>query len=194
MKPRSDSKLFKLTDEQQAQLYDWIHTLGFAEAKERLAAPPPDGFELKAHLSSLHAFYIRYAAQRQVENFAEAEDIQHPELGHIFSLAERAVHAGAFQLSTSPLDTGSFRELSRWISTQQSNQLRRDEFHLSRENHELREKRLSLEREKFELNAARLAMNHISALCAIHRDSALDDEDKIRAARTELFGAQSSMM
>src|SRR5688500_1546752 len=53
MKPRSDSRLFKLSADQQARLYEWIHKLGYAKAKELAAQPPPDGFGIRTHLNSL---------------------------------------------------------------------------------------------------------------------------------------------
>ena len=159
------------------------------KARERLAASPPDGLAVKAHLSSLHAFYIRYAAERQAKTFAEAEEINHPPSSKIFSLAEGAVHAGAFQLSTSPIDTDSFRELRHWVCTQQSNSLRRDAVRLSQQALDLRERRFAFDREKFELNAAQLALEHVAALQRIRRDPALDTAARIRAAREQLYGS-----
>ena len=69
MKPRSDSRLFKLTPEQQAQLYDWIHKLGYVKAKELAAMPGPEGFGIKTHLNSLCRFVARYSEMQKEREF-----------------------------------------------------------------------------------------------------------------------------
>jgi hypothetical protein len=48
-KPRSDSVLSQLTDEQRGQVYEWLITLGYTKTLERLAQPSPDGFDLETH-------------------------------------------------------------------------------------------------------------------------------------------------
>ena len=59
LKPRSDSRLFHLSEENQAQVYDWIITFGYHKTKDRLAEPPPVGFGLATHINSLQRFFLR---------------------------------------------------------------------------------------------------------------------------------------
>ncbi|HUS37104.1 MAG TPA: hypothetical protein VM680_17290 [Verrucomicrobiae bacterium] len=60
---RKDCALSKLTDEQQADLFDWLHTDTYESVLKRMAQPVPDGFGIKTHINSLHRFY----QQRQAE-------------------------------------------------------------------------------------------------------------------------------
>jgi hypothetical protein len=186
-KPRSDSRLFQLTEDDQAQLYDWIATLGFTKAKERLAASPPDGLGVKAHLSSLHAFYIRYGGNHQMETLAEAESIPTAPAPRLLTVAEQAMHSGAFQRSTSPMDTNSFRDVSQWITRQRDQELKRDYFSLEAQKIVLARERLALDREKFRFNAARQALIHFAELALIAKSPDKDNEDKIRAVADLLF-------
>jgi hypothetical protein len=96
MKPRSDSRLFKLSADQQAQLYDWIHKLGYAKAKELAAQPPPQGFGVKTHLNSLCRFVARYTEIQQEQQFF---DILHCASGHLHPQALRAAETMAHQMA-----------------------------------------------------------------------------------------------
>ena len=69
MKPRSDSRLFKLSVEQQAQLYDWIHKLGYVKARDLAALPAPEGFGIRTHLNSLCRFVARYSEMQKEREF-----------------------------------------------------------------------------------------------------------------------------
>ena len=78
MKPRPESLYAKLTEDQRAQLHDWILTLGYPKTMERIALPPPDGFGINTHLSCLHRFYQRYAAEQDAEQLREAAQLSLP--------------------------------------------------------------------------------------------------------------------
>ena len=185
----------KLTEDQRAQLYDWILTLGYAKTKERIALPEPEGFGITTHISSIHRFYLRYVAELDAGHAAEAEDVSAPPPARLFPLAEQAAHAGAFRLAATPLDTDSFGELSHWVSTQQANQLRRDYIRIADQNAAIAEKKAALaekrhafDREKYELNVARLALKHAASFQRIHHDSDLDIQARIKAAREAIYG------
>src|SRR5687768_3538516 len=125
MKPRSDSRLFKLSADQQAQLYDWIHKLGYAKAKELAALPPPDGFGIKTHLNSLCRFVARYAEMQKEREFFDilrcASGELHPQA---LRAAETMAHQMAFDIATGPQqDLDTFRLVSRWIRHVQDEQL-----------------------------------------------------------------------
>lgn len=131
MKPRSDSRLFKLTPEQQAQLYNWIHQLGYVKAKELAALPPPVGFGIKTHLNSLCRFVARYSEIQEEREFFDilrcASGELHPQT---LRAAETMTHHMAFDIATSPQQNlDKFRLVSRWImkcKDQQHNEARRD--------------------------------------------------------------------
>jgi hypothetical protein len=125
MKPRSDSRLFKLTPEQQTRLYDWIHRLGYPRAKELAAKPPPEGFGVKTHLNSLCRFVARYSEMQKEREFFDilkcASGELHPDA---LRAAETAAHQMAFDIATGPqLDLKKFRLISRWIMRVKGEQL-----------------------------------------------------------------------
>lgn len=125
MKPRSDSRLFKLTAEQQARLYDWIHKLVYAKAKELAAQPPPEGLGVKTHLNSLCRFVARYTEIQQGQQFFDilrcASGDLHPQA---LRAAETMAHQMAFDIATDPQqDLDKFRLVSRWIMKVKDEQL-----------------------------------------------------------------------
>src|SRR5688572_13815287 len=71
-KPRSDSILASLTEEQRDQLYDWIATHSFAEAISAAAKPTAEGgFDLKIHRTTLTRFFEAEQQRRQAAELAE---------------------------------------------------------------------------------------------------------------------------
>jgi hypothetical protein len=74
MTMRHDSTLSVLNEEQQAQLYDWLQNLGYTETLQKVAALPPEGFGIKTHRASLHAFFKRYAREIRTEDVAVAKE------------------------------------------------------------------------------------------------------------------------
>ena len=58
-KVRSESVLAQLSEEQQETLYDWLLGASYQEVQVRLAAPPPEGFGVKTHYTSLRRFFKR---------------------------------------------------------------------------------------------------------------------------------------
>src|SRR5687768_11297591 len=124
MKPRSDSRLFKLSAEQQAQLYDWVHKLGYVKAKELAAIPAPDGFGINTHLNSLCRFVARYSEMQKEREFFDivrcASGELHPQA---LRAAETMAHQMAFDIATSPQqDLDKFRAISRWLLEVKSQQ------------------------------------------------------------------------
>src|SRR5688572_886511 len=124
MKPRSDSRLFKLSPQQQAQLYDWIHKLGYGKAKALVALPPPDGFGIRTHLNSLCRFVARYTEMQKEREFFDilrcASGELHPQT---LRAAETMAHQMAFEIATSPqMDLEKFRAVSRWVLAVKSDQ------------------------------------------------------------------------
>src|ERR1051325_8476776 len=146
MKPRSDSRLFKLTSEQQVQLFNWIHKLGYTKAKELAALPPPDGFGLKTHLNSLCRFVARYSEMQKEREFFDiircASGELHPEA---LRAAETAAHQMAFDIATGPQQNlDKFRLLSRWIMHLKDEQLSQAWTRIESDRLALRERLASL--------------------------------------------------
>jgi hypothetical protein len=123
MKPRSDSLLFKLTREQQAQIFTWIESIGYAQTLKNIAAPPPDGFGLKTHLASLHHFYRHYLALRKDDELFEAIQLLRSnsgDPGFLRKTAENAIAHAALQLAISP-DPQSFGKVAPGSPLRRSN-------------------------------------------------------------------------
>ena len=88
----------------------------------------------------------------------------------------------ALRLATSPrIKLSQFKALSRHILRLNEQQQRREAFQLMKQ-------RLELEQKKFEFNSARAALMHLMPLQEISENKSLDDEDKLRAARKQIFG------
>src|ERR1043165_47340 len=192
MKPPSHSLYAKLTEDQRAQLHDWILTLGYSKTLERLPLPEPEGFGMTTHLSCLHRFFSRYSTDLDLEHASETENTNRPVPSRLFPLAEQAAHAGAFRLSAAPLDPNTFGQLSDWVNTQQANNLKRDYVHIAEHNAAiadrraaLAEKRLELDRDKFRFNAAKAALEHYPEISKIVPSTT--DYEKILAVAGQLF-------
>jgi hypothetical protein len=181
-KPRFDSLLFQLSEEQQAQVYDWISVLGYAKSRDRLAEPPPVGLSLNTHINSLRRFYRRYSQQIESEELSEASSSVADSSRALLAAAEHGAHYAAFQLSAAPPHPDTFNQLSRCLTKQKFLKVAEDHVALARE-------RLALDHQKFQFNAARQALLKLPELAKIMNNPATDDEDKIWAARSQLFGA-----
>jgi hypothetical protein len=67
---RSHAALSVLTEEQQADLFDWLTTDTYDVVLKRIAQPPPDGFGVKTHINSLYRFYEQRQAQFRAHDLA----------------------------------------------------------------------------------------------------------------------------
>jgi hypothetical protein len=190
-KPHCNNALLQLSDDQQAQIRDWLETLRYTETVQKLAEPAPDGFGLKTHRSTLHRFYRRYSRTIRRENLNDALELRSDDASSMPLLegSADAVRHLAFQLSTSPEAPASFKEVSRWLSKQQYLKIAEEQLALARQRVEMEKQRLDLDREKFEFNAARQAIIHYAAIDQIATDPTTDNQDKINAVRVKLFGA-----
>jgi hypothetical protein len=190
-KPRSDSILSQLPEEQQTQIYDWLLSVGYVQTQKNIAAPPPAGFGIKTHMSSLRRLYLRHSQKAREDDLAELADLlksAHPSTANLAAITEDAVAHAAFQLSTAPPEVETFHELSRWLAKQKSHQLKERYVQIAEQHLALAKEQLTLEKKKFEFNAARVALEHAHDLNQIADETNLDDEDKIRRAREKLFG------
>ncbi len=67
-----------LSPEQSDQLLTWLEIHPIQTVIELVAAPPPDGFGMKTHVTSLRRFYRRAQSRRMEEEAREADTAQSP--------------------------------------------------------------------------------------------------------------------
>jgi hypothetical protein len=180
--PKARSVLEDLSETQQEQLIHWLECHPTRTVVEMVAKPPPDGFGLQTHVTTLRRFYARYQASLSAEELELAKLIGSASGGApIQNATDALLSEWAFQIATNPQRTnGAFKALCRWALKNREQAQREAQLELNKE-------RLSLDREKFEFNAARQALLHHADLARIMQDPNSDNEDKIQAARRCLF-------
>jgi len=62
--------LDSLEPEQKDQLMTWMELYEIEQVLEKVAAPPPEGFRIKTHITSLRRFYRREKIRDAQENIA----------------------------------------------------------------------------------------------------------------------------
>lgn len=196
-KTRIDSLFIQLSEDERAQLYDWLTTLGYTKTVEKLAQPPPEGFNLKTHRSCLHRFYKRYQEQARAEDLAAAKQnrpISNDDASALFSDAEQSFLHAAHQLATGPLNSSEFSKIAHWLKSRNEQAFKRSYLRIAEQNAAVAQRkatvaehRLELDHQKFRFNAARVALIHFADLAKIARNRTLDDEAKIKAAADLLF-------
>ena len=117
------STLDPLTEDQKAQLYDWLLEMPAEKVLERIARPAPDGFGIKTHLTTLRRFKNR----RDAENAADILDSA-AHLGNIAPGREKApdetilteLRRHLCERASSPAATDSqVALLASWVNRQQ---------------------------------------------------------------------------
>jgi hypothetical protein len=111
-KPRSDSKLDYLSEEQQQKLCEWLLTPGltYERVRSMMREDPPDGFGVHTNTAALSQFYQRYVSAYIIQRRAQAVGVA-KEVGEAlkktpgnFSPATiDALEQKAFELANSPL-------------------------------------------------------------------------------------------
>lgn len=183
-KKRSDSKLFNLPENQQAELADWLLSgMPYHKARERIALPPPDGFGfVVSSLSPFTPFWEevcvpallarRRKAAATANEFAEETK---KTFGEFDSATVEALKQKAFELAISPqADPRDVKALYMLV--------------LKSRDQALDLEQLRLDREKFEFDAARACLSKLPELKVIGADDSLDEDAKIRAVRERIFG------
>jgi hypothetical protein len=203
---RSDAALANLTEEQQADLFDWLTTDTYDAVLKRIAQPPPVGFGVKTHTNSLFRFYEQRQAQirahdllsiaesAQGEGEAPEEPLTHnSQLAdhNFFSAAHAAFAHATYILANSPLNAATYRAVSRTLHQNEDISVKREYLDVARQQLALARDRLQFERIQFEYNAARAAIALLPELIAIDQMTDLDDEAKIWRVRDRLFGHSS---
>ena len=168
--------LDQLTPDQQATLLAWIDEGPTMQAVvQKVAAPPPDGFGIQTHVTSLRRFHARQQLKERVADLDLARELaQGQGTGPTFlAAAETMLAEKAFQFLTEPnFRAGNFAAVSRWFLKVREQELRREELLLERE-------RLAVLQKKARFSAA---LREASAETEYQ-------EAKIAEARREVFGA-----
>ena len=185
MKVSPRSPLASLSEQDQAKLVSWLDLHRTEDVIAMVAAPPPEGFGIETHITTLRRFYVRYQNQHRKEDSDLAAEIvtsMEPYRRQFHQATLTTIEKIAFDLATSPKPRiTQFKALSRWLTKMADQDQKLHCLELARE-------RLNLEKMKFEFNSARAALMHLVPLQEIAENKSLDDEDKIRAARKQIFG------
>jgi hypothetical protein len=198
---RSDAALSKLTEEQQADLFDWLATDTYETVLKRIAQPPPDGFGIKTHINSLYRFYEQRQAQLRAVDLANiVAATQSAVLGpqscenahNFYTAAQAAFSHSTYMLAHSPLTPATYRALTRTLHQREDIAVKREYLDLARQQLSLARERLQFDRAQFEYNAARAAIAILPELVAIDQMPHIDDEAKIWRVRERLFGISGS--
>ena len=178
-KTRSDSKLARLDEGQQAQLVEWL--LGgvpYHQARELVKKE----FGLSCSISSLSYFYRDCCAphllRRRNQAVQTAEDIAQAATatpGQFDQATIDAIKQKAFELAINPMSAAKdVKSLFMLLQKSTDQSLKREQ--------------LKLDRERFEFDAAQACLAQLPNLQTIARNPSLDERAKIDAIRTRLFG------
>ncbi len=183
--------LDSLSTAQQEQLVDWLELHPIKTVLEFVAAPPPEGFGIKTHITSLRRFQLRAQAHNQ-KDLADCHVELLEELGGdpqaLSRLTDAALRQFAVELATvNNRDPANFATVSSWVLRLQQNAQRDRELKAT-------EDRIALEREKFQFNAARAAILHMVKIKEVILEHPGDNEDKIWAVRDGMFGSRSDLI
>jgi hypothetical protein len=206
---RSDAALSKLTEEQQADLFDWLTIDTYDVVLKRIAKPAPDGFGIKTHINSLYRFYeqrqaaIRAAdltalsskelASDSVPSVTSVVKNSEPTQSLPFLLAAKSAFShSTYVLANSPLTPATYRAVARTLHQHEDISVKREYLDIARQQLALSRERLQFDRAQFEYNAARAALAILPELIAIDQMTDIDDEAKIWRVRDRLFGASPS--
>jgi hypothetical protein len=189
-KIHAQNVLLQLTEEQQETLYDWLLVDSYRAVQARVAAAPPEGFGLKVHLMSLQRFFKRQRLEARAD-WGEELSVSTPDRGEqglkIMKAAEQSITASAYELATTGQSLKEMDQAARCLGSIRRLELKQGYLRVAEEHLNLAREQAKLEREKFEINTARLALEHAADLKEIMNDPMLDDEDKIRKARSKVF-------
>lgn len=178
-KPRSDSKLLNLPEEQQAQLVEWLlGGIALHHARDLVSKE----FGVSVSLSALSQFYQAAVAphllrrrDRAVATANEVAEAAQSTPGRFDAATIDALKQRAFEMAIAPMTKPA--DVKAFFMLLQKN---RDQ--------ELKAETLKLDREKFEFNAAEQALAALSDLQQIARNPSMDERAKITAIRQRLFG------
>lgn len=178
-KPRSDSKLLSLPEEQQAKLAEWLLSGMPYHAAQELVEKE---FGVRAGLTAFSGFWSAVCSSALIARRARAVNLstevaqearKHP--GQFDQATVDALQQKAFELAVSPqADPRDVKSLFMLV--------------LKSKDQQLDQEQLKLDRDKFQFDAAEAALKNAAELKVIAADSGLSESEKIDKARQQLFG------
>jgi hypothetical protein len=183
MKLRPDSSLAQFNQDQLDQIYDWLTEHTYREVLQFVAKPPPEGFGVTLHKTTLVRFYRAERRRRHAEALAQTRFHDAPsddpeillqnikvELAHTcYDLADHA-------------DSASINSLSRITHRFEVIKLEQQRLTLEREF-------LAEKKRQFNYNAAREAAKHAVKIHKIIEAPTPDAEDKTWMVSEIVFGS-----
>lgn len=179
-KPRSDSKLLsQLTEEQQAQLSDWLLS---GMPYHAVIPMVKEKFAVDTSLGALSSFWDSYCSvaliarrRRAVTTADEVAEEAQSRPGQWDKATIDALKQQAFELSISPgANPGDVKKLFSLV--------------LKARDQDLSEERIKLEREKFEYDAAKAALKHVKEIRDIAMNRSFNAAEQVQAVRRRMFG------
>lgn len=162
-----------LSDEQQEQLLTWLDLLPVKEVLEKVAAPPPEGFGIRTHVTSLRRFQQRAQLNFRPQDLALARGskLTAEQRSELIDAASDALAQQSFQLATTRrLTSRTLGAVARWLACLQQ--------------HHLRERELALAGERLKLDHLKLK----AALALKEAQSSTEyEESKIKSLRASIF-------
>lgn len=139
--------LDSLEREQKDMLVTWIETLPIKVVLEKVASPPPDGFNIQTHITSLRRFYQRErnAHNRENVDFARGACMSGNDAEVIREAAIAALTHHAFEVATTPgFGEHEMSRAMRWLTALQEQELKLEQLKLRREKLFLEKQRLQI--------------------------------------------------
>jgi hypothetical protein len=170
--------LDRVSPEQQNQILHWLDIYPDRAVLEKIAAPPPDGFGVATHITSLRRFQARKQRDDATEilELARTAAAESSVTEEFITASGRLLAEKAFELISAPgVKPKQFAAVARWITRLRDQELKSEALRLARQ-------RLSLERRRAQFHAglkeAQSPTEH--------------QETLINAARERCFGTKCS--
>jgi hypothetical protein len=185
--PRSDDVLLNLPPEQRAILDRWLdERKPYSKIRADLARPSPIGISAQTSRSAIGRYAKRLRLMRQIaDNNETISQLPNP-CGSLKNLLHQSALTTALKVELPP---ATFQILARYYRSLTHEQFKQRTAEQRDRELQLIEARLHHHRRVFEFNAARAALSALCELQQIADHPQMDDEQKVWAARTHLFGA-----
>lgn len=135
--------LHQLNPEQRALLLSWLDLYPTRQVLDRIAKPPPEGFAIQTHITSLRRFY-QYALRDRKDELKEAALLPAPcEIGPTLQRATSALllRRALSLAGSSEGDGHDFEKACKWLLAFQKQHLLQQQLDLEKQRLELEAKR-----------------------------------------------------
>jgi hypothetical protein len=170
--------LDRLSPEQQNQLLHWMDIYPDKSVLEKVAAPPPEGFGISTHITSLRRFQARKQRDDAIEilEMARTAAAESSVTEEFVAASGRLLAEKAFELiSSGSVKPKQFNAVARWIARLRDQELKSEALRLAAQ-------RLALERRRAQFHAALKEAQSPTE----------HQETLINAARERCFGTKCS--